>query len=225
MAGAGVAGQCPVELGARADAELGEHLLQVVLDSAATDEQPRADLGVRQALTGQPRNLRLLGSQLCTGLDRTLAGGFARGLQLTLGPLGKRLHAHRVEHVVGSAQLHARVAAAPFAAQPLPVKKMGSGKLSAHARMPQAVDRLTVQPIGGVAFAEQGADTSLDSQHPVSGREAGALGKPLQRRPDQRNVTRPGRCLGQFGDHEGPIPELIALECPQGSFARTFVVP
>jgi hypothetical protein len=33
-------------LAARADAELGEYVLQVVLDSAAADEQPRADLGV-----------------------------------------------------------------------------------------------------------------------------------------------------------------------------------
>src|SRR6478672_8701315 len=42
--------------------------------------------------------------------------GFACGPQLTPGPLGKRLDAHRVEHVVGSAQLHARVAATALAA-------------------------------------------------------------------------------------------------------------
>ena len=41
-----VAGQDPVQLGAGADIELGEHLAQVVLDRAGTDEQPGADLGV-----------------------------------------------------------------------------------------------------------------------------------------------------------------------------------
>ena len=42
---------------ARADAELGEHLAQVPLDGARAEEQPRADLRVRQAVAGQPGDL------------------------------------------------------------------------------------------------------------------------------------------------------------------------
>ena len=63
QSGVRVGRQDMIELTARADAELGEHLAEVVLDRAGTDEQPRADTGVRQAVTGQPRNLRLLGSR------------------------------------------------------------------------------------------------------------------------------------------------------------------
>jgi hypothetical protein len=48
------------ELGARADAELGEDLAQVVLDRVLADEEPRADLAVRKTVAGKPRDLRLL---------------------------------------------------------------------------------------------------------------------------------------------------------------------
>jgi hypothetical protein len=50
-----------VEVDARANAEFGEHLVQVVFDSARADEQPRADLRIREAVAGKASNLRLLG--------------------------------------------------------------------------------------------------------------------------------------------------------------------
>ena len=34
----------------------------------------------------------------------------------------------------------------------------------------------------------------------------GTFGQPLQRGPDQRHVTGPGRRLGQLGHHKGPVP-------------------
>src|SRR3954454_20142408 len=43
-----VGGERVVELVARVDLELREHLVQVVLDRARADEQARADLGVRE---------------------------------------------------------------------------------------------------------------------------------------------------------------------------------
>jgi hypothetical protein len=49
-----------VELAAGADAELGEDLAQVVLDCVRGDEQPGTDLGVGQAVAGQPRDLGFL---------------------------------------------------------------------------------------------------------------------------------------------------------------------
>jgi hypothetical protein len=82
-----------VELAARADAELGEHLAQVVLDRARADEQPGADFRVGQPIQGQPRDLGLLGGQLYGALDGALAGGLAGGGQLAPGPLGKRADA------------------------------------------------------------------------------------------------------------------------------------
>ena len=51
--GGRVAGQDLVQLGAGADPELGEHLLQVVLDRAGAEEQAGADLRVRPPLAGQ----------------------------------------------------------------------------------------------------------------------------------------------------------------------------
>ena len=59
-----------VELGARADAELGEDLVQVVLDGARADEQPGADLRVGEAVAGEPRDLRLLGGERRRGSRR-----------------------------------------------------------------------------------------------------------------------------------------------------------
>ena len=71
--------QDAMELAAGADGELGEHLAQVVLDRARADEQPGADLGVGQAVAGQPRDLCFLGGQLDAGLHGALAGGLAGG--------------------------------------------------------------------------------------------------------------------------------------------------
>src|SRR5713101_1814352 len=83
-------GRDAVELAAGADAELGEDLAQVVLDRTGADEQPGADLRVRQAVPGQPGHLGLLGGQRFAGLagrragglGGALAGGFAGSQQL-----------------------------------------------------------------------------------------------------------------------------------------------
>src|SRR6266571_2913754 len=94
--GVGVVGQCSLELQAGADLELGEYLAQVVLDGARADEQPGADLRVRQPVAGQPRDLGLLRGQLLVhGHGGPLAGGLTGGPQLALGPLGECLHADR----------------------------------------------------------------------------------------------------------------------------------
>jgi hypothetical protein len=57
----------------------------VVLDGARGQEQPGADLRVRQPVAGQSSDLRLLGGQLDPGGDGALAGGLAGGLQLAAG--------------------------------------------------------------------------------------------------------------------------------------------
>jgi hypothetical protein len=54
-------------------ASLVKDLAQVVLDRARTDEQPDADLRVRQAATRQPCDLGLLGSQADAGLGNWIA--------------------------------------------------------------------------------------------------------------------------------------------------------
>jgi hypothetical protein len=69
------------ELLAGANVELGEHLAQVVLDSARADEQLGADLRVRLSLGGEPRDLRLLGGEDVTRLIDPLASGPAQSEQ------------------------------------------------------------------------------------------------------------------------------------------------
>ena len=59
---------------------------------------------------------------------RALAGGLAGGQQLAAGPLGERLDAHRRQHLVGGAQLLARVDAPVLASQPLAVEQMARGR-------------------------------------------------------------------------------------------------
>src|ERR1700689_5872048 len=49
-----------VELAARADVELREDLLQVILNGAGADEQPCADLGVGKSVASHLRDLVLL---------------------------------------------------------------------------------------------------------------------------------------------------------------------
>src|SRR5262245_58547010 len=49
-----------VELLPRPDVELCEDLVEVIFDGAGADVEPRADLGVGQAVAGEPRDLGLL---------------------------------------------------------------------------------------------------------------------------------------------------------------------
>ena len=143
--------------------------------------------------------------------------------QLAPGPLGERLDAHRVQHVVGGAQLLARVNAAALAAQPLAVEQMGAGELHADAGPAEVRDRLAVVPLGGVALAEQGADAGFDPQRPLGGCRPRAFGQPLECGSDQCLVAGPGRRLGQLGHDIRPVPELVTLEGSPRGVARRVV--
>src|SRR4029077_13275458 len=83
-----------LELMTRADAQLAEDLVQVVLHRAAADEQPRGDVRVRDALTGEACDLGLLNSQVVPGLNGAFADSLAGGQQLPLGALGERSRPH-----------------------------------------------------------------------------------------------------------------------------------
>jgi hypothetical protein len=66
---------------ARGDVELGEDLPQVVGDGVLADEQPPADLGIRQPAGAKPRDPGLLAGEFVPGLDRVLADMLAGGRQ------------------------------------------------------------------------------------------------------------------------------------------------
>src|SRR5260370_19380459 len=117
------AGQGAVELAAGAYVELGEDLVQVVLDGAGAHEQLGGDLGVGQAVAGQPGDLGLPGGELGGGIGGALADALAGGQQLAFAAPGEPLGAHRGPRLVRGAQLLAGVRAAVLAAQPLPVQE------------------------------------------------------------------------------------------------------
>src|SRR6516164_3942207 len=119
-----VISKCPGELSPAADAKLAEDLAQVVLDGAGADEQPGGDLPVGQVLGDQQRDLLLLRSEHLRRFGAAWAGLLAGRAQLGPGPARESLHAHRVEHGEGSAELVAGVAATALAAQPLAVQQV-----------------------------------------------------------------------------------------------------
>ena len=96
----------------------------------------RADLRVRQAVAGEPGDLRLLRGQLVARLGAALADRLAGGEQLAAGALGERLDAHLGEHVVRRAQLLAGVDAPALAAQPFAVEQMRARELRAQRVRP-----------------------------------------------------------------------------------------
>src|SRR5215469_7696845 len=108
-----------MQLAAGADAQLDEYLAQMPVDRAHGQEQLGADLLAGPAVAGQPGNLLLLGRELAVRVDGAFAHPLSRGEQLPAGALSERLHRHRGEHVMRSAQLPTRIDAPSPAPQPL----------------------------------------------------------------------------------------------------------
>src|SRR4051794_28315304 len=154
------------QLLARADVELGEHLLQVVLDRARADEELGADLRVRLPVARHARDLCLLGREEVSRLDRHLAHGFARGCQLAPGALRERFGADSAEVVVGGAELLARVDAAVLARQPFAVEGPGAGEVDHPPAALEPLDRLAVERLGACFVAQQRARAGLDAERP-----------------------------------------------------------
>ena len=191
------AGQRGGQLAARGDAELGEDLAQVVLDRPRGQEQPSADLRVGQAVPGQARDEGLLRRQRGEGLVATLAYGLAGGVQLPARALSERLHPDRGQHVVGRAQLLARVGAPTFATQPLAVEQVRASQFRTEPGASQPVDRLAVQAIGVSAVAKQRPGACLDAE-----REIGTRGLRRLRQSRERIACEPGISCARGRLHE-----------------------
>src|ERR1041385_4637076 len=84
-------GQHLPELAAGADAELPEHLVEVVLDRPGADEELASDLRVGPAVAGPAGDLALLGGERVVGAAGALADGFAGGQELAPGAFGEGL--------------------------------------------------------------------------------------------------------------------------------------
>jgi amino acid transporter len=199
LGGPGVSGVAAGKLRAGGDSEFPEHLPQVVLHGARADEQPRRDRGVGQALTGQPRDLILLGSQLIPGTDGSLAGLLAGGQQLPAGPFRKTPGAHRHEHVMGGAKLPAGVQAAALPAQPLPVQQVRPRQVQVSPGSPETADGLLVEDLGCLIVGQQSARASQQALPEFSSSRQGARCEPLQGAHCRFTVVAARRGLDQVG--------------------------
>src|SRR5260370_13224606 len=142
-----------MELVAGANVELGEDLVQVVFDGARAHEQLGGDVGVGQAVAGQPGDLGLPGGEPGGDIGGTAADALAGGQQLAGGSFGEPVGAHSGEHLVGGAQLLARVDAAVVPAEPFSVEEVGAGERHAGAGTAQAGDRPAGPALGAAAPA------------------------------------------------------------------------
>ena len=185
----------------------------MVLDGARADEQPGTDLRVGQAVTGQPCHLGLLSGQRVISPAHSLADCLARGEQLAPGSFGECPGAHRLQHLVGGAQLLARIGPPVLTAQPLAVDQVRAGQLGADAGPAKVLDRRAVVPLGRLALAEQAASPRLDPQHPVGRGHPGTFGQPFQDGREELHIAGPGCRLGQLGHDMGSVPHRFAFEC------------
>src|SRR5580693_813510 len=167
------------QLAARADAELGEDLAQMVGDGGGADEQLRGDLRVGGAVPGQPGDQRFLRGQGIWRLDGAFADLATAGPQLDARPFGKRRGADRIKDLMGAGELIAGVTPAPLAAQPLAVDQVGAPQFHPQAGAAETVDRLTVEVLGVLAVADQRPRAGLDTKHPVGLAGAGYIREPL----------------------------------------------
>src|SRR5690349_11144006 len=118
---------------ARRDAKLPEDLVQMPLDGAWAEEEPRTDLRVRKPVAGEPRNLLLLRRQLISPIGGSLAGFLTCGRQLAAAALREGLHSHLAEHSVRGTQLPARVYSPPLPPQPFSIEEVRSRVFADHA--------------------------------------------------------------------------------------------
>ena len=169
--------------------------------------------GLDRPSRASPAIWRSWPGELVARVDGALARLLARGQKLAAGALGERLQADRVEHRVGGAQLLARVHAPALAAQPLAVEQVRAGELRSQPGPAEAVDRVAVRAVGGLALAHQRARTRASVPSDQSLRVTRVRSRePFQQRGEQRGVADPGRRLGELGHDERPEPEMIRLE-------------
>src|ERR1700749_838137 len=149
-------------------------------DGPGAEEELGADFHIGAAADGEPGDVSLLGRELAARLDGPLTNGVAGGEQLTPGPFGERLDAHRGEQPMGGPQLGAGVPAPVLAAQPFAVQEVGAGHGRAHAGTAEPLNRLAIAVLGGLTLAERGTGPRFGAKRPVGAAGAGRLGKPLE---------------------------------------------
>jgi len=103
----------------------------------------------------------------------------AGGRKLALSALGERSRAHSAEHLVGSAQLLARVDAAVLATQPLAVQQAAARELERRAAARETLDRFAVERL---VVAQQSPAARFDPERPFGAARPRAFAQAVERR-------------------------------------------
>src|SRR5512132_3720876 len=106
------------------DAELGEHVAQVPLDGASTQEQAGSDVRVGEPVAGELGDLTLVRGEIVAGLGDPPTCLLTRCEELATGAFGERPHPHRREQLMRKVELGARVEPAALAPQSFAIQKM-----------------------------------------------------------------------------------------------------
>lgn len=202
------------QLFSRGDVKFGEHLAEVPFDGAGADEHLGADLGVREIVAGQPGDLRLLCGELPECLGCPSANCLASGEQFAAGTLGKSFCPDAAERVMGKVKLLAGFQAPVRATQPFAVQELSTGEVDGDPGPGEALDRLSVERVGGFAIAQGRTGAGLDSERPL--RPGGAcsfLQSPQGCRADVRSIAARSR-LDQLGQAPAKETQVIMFTDP-----------
>ena len=153
-------------------------------------------------VAGEPGDLRLLRREVVARLRRCACATVSPvASELAAGALGERLGADAAEHLVGGAQLLARVHAPVLAAQPLAVEQLGAGEVDGDPGARRAARSPRGRAPRRLAVAEQRARAGLDPERPVGAARA-AFARRAARGRRRRLVGLPaaGRRLDQLGE-------------------------
>ena len=190
--------------------------MQVVLNGARTDEQPRTDLGVGQPVAGQSGDQRFLRCEQAEGDRGASARCLAGGRQLAAGPLGEPLCTKPVEQLVGGAQLLAGVDSTVFAAQPLAIHQLGPSQVKRDMATAEARNRLPVEGFGARAGGQQGARAGLEPKSPVGATRLRSFDQTLKGYGAELVAPAPHGGFDQFGQRESVQTEPIVSGCQIG---------
>jgi hypothetical protein len=179
------------ELRARRDAQLREHVAQVVVDRPRREEELRRHLLVRSPFGDEPRDLDLLGRELVEGARVPLPRGLAGRAELRRGPLGPRGGVHALERINGRAKVDSGIRAAAFAAEMLAVEEVDAREIE-RQRVLGELERVLVLRRRRIALAHERAAAVQPRPRPgcLGLRHPGREG--LERLPRLRAVARAG---------------------------------
>src|SRR4051812_12645052 len=96
------------------------------LHGVGTEKEHGSDLRIREPVTGEPGDLRLLGGEVGLLLRLALASRFTGGLELAASPLGEGPGPDAAEDLVSCPQLPSGVHATVFTSQPFAVDQVSA---------------------------------------------------------------------------------------------------